>query len=216
MKQATIAFLAVAGLMALVVPVAACPTTYSSFSYGYGNYYSPSYSSYVAPYVKTITVPVAVYQPLAVLVPTYTAGYLAPATAAPAANVTAPAAQAMPSCTEEIKALKLQLEQLRQQLSTPPPAKMPPADPFNPQPVRSGLNDVGAVFGTYCGSCHEAKAATEKGGGFKLIEDGKLTQLTERQVRKIATQTAVRKMPKDSKLTDSEIALIQQWADGVK
>lgn len=103
---------------------------------------APYVSNYVAPYVQkevvATVVPVAVYQPLTVVIPTYTAAYVPSPTVVPAPQPVAPAPAPMPAPVQP-----------PQPGGTPLPAPVPgtpgtkPTDPFNPtNPGNGGMAEI--------------------------------------------------------------------------
>lgn len=176
--------------------------------------------------------PVAVFQPIAVAVPTYTAAYT-PAPA-PAPAHASPAASDTRAILEAIKSLEARLANLEgkggSRPSTPSPAPAPvppmaPADPFNPapapaaasKPAAAATGKAPAVFAAKCVQCH-ARGKEDAGGGLVLLEvDGSAVKLDARAALATARRSYNGTMPpKSSKippLTDEEVSEIMAFVD---
>ena len=175
--------------------------------------------------------PVAVFQPIAVAVPTYTAAYT-PAPA-PAPAHASPAASDTRAILEAIKSLEARLANLEgkggSRPSTPSPAPAPvppmaPADPFNPAPAPAAAaskpaapGKAPAVFATKCAQCH-SRGKEDAGGGLVLLEvDGSAAKLDARAALATARRSYNGTMPpKSSKippLTDEEVSEIMAFVD---
>lgn len=110
----------------------------------------------VVPVVQKVAVvtPVVPVVAVPVVVPLYSAAYAPPSASA-----------------EEVRELRERLKALEQRGATRP---MPPADPFNPEPVRA--DRLSTLLSQSCLSCHGSSVAKAKGGGTVL--DGTLTPET--------------------------------------
>lgn len=82
-------------------------------------------------------------------------------------------------------------------------------DQVDPNPVIRTLQEK-------CAKCHDASVSHTEGKGLTLFQDGRLAKIDELLARKIASKTYLGKMPKNGKLTDEEVASIQEWADSIK
>lgn len=153
--------------------------------------------------VAVETAAVAVFAPVALAVPAYGAAYVPAAAPAPAAGVNAEVVAAL-------KAIAARLEALEKG-TTAPPMKSAEDAPGTPAPAPAA--DVLPLFRSKCASCHEARVSGTKGGKFTLLSGAALAPLTDRQLRRIGSQTYTGAMPRGGKLTDEEVARIQEWLD---
>ena len=149
-------------------------------------------------------------------VPAYGVGYPAPPPQpAAAAPVAPPVTQTTTSCEQRAADLERRLADLERRLAAGPgvgaPSAVAPVLPAAPG------KDALSIFAARCASCHEAGVASAKGGGFVLLSQGKLAQLTDRQLRKVGTMTYSGQMPKGGpQLTDEETSIVQGWLNSQK
>ncbi len=120
-----------------------------------------------------------------VYVPTYGAQYL-PASAE--GNTT------LAEILAELKGIRQDLAAFRPQ--------MPPADGHPP----AGAPNALGILGAKCGACHEAGTADQKGGGFVMLQNGKLAPLSVAERKRMATFLLRDRMPPDPlpKLSEAE------------
>lgn len=105
-----------------------------------------------------------------------------------------------------------------------PPAKPPqPPDPFSaPQKDKAppAANNGLSLLQNRCASCHEAKSAAAKGGGFTMFDGAALAPLTREQRFETLKQVGEGRMPKrgDGRqpLADSEYELVAQFIMSLK
>jgi len=83
-----------------------------------------------------------------------------------------------------------------------------------PKAKANGI-DVLKLFQAKCALCHE-KAVAAKGGGFVLLDGGKIAPLNYKQALYVGTKTFLGSMPKGGPLTDEEVGAIQSWLDSLK
>lgn len=171
--------------------------------------------------VAVTPVAVATFVPIAVA--QYGVGYNQAAYAAPTTGAapmsTAPTAAAPDSdlraIIEEIKSLRKEVLELRQQVGLP-------GQPQKVQPQAGKEHPVFGVFKAKCAACHESQVAQAKGKGFVLLLGNQLAKLTDRQVLRVGTYTYTGRMPpannteKVASLTDAEVGTIMEWADSLK
>lgn len=158
--------------------------------------------------------------------PSYSAVYAPPVVvnpAVPPAITPVPAGQ--PGQTGDMKVILDLLKAMDARLQKLEAGPRKPADPFAPaaaqsaqpaaQPVQAP--DVLKVIVAKCASCHDAKAAADKGGGLTLTDAGALVRLTDRQARKTLTSVYAGKMPPKSSgiapLSDEEVAAVVAHLD---
>ena len=169
----------------------------------------------VAPVVTPLVTPVAVYQPVTIAVPAYSASYVPGVPAAPAAAV--PAAPPMPGADQA--AILKALQAIEARLTALEKGGARPVDPFNPgappaatAPPGPARGKLTAIFAAKCNQCHQRGKETD-GGNFVLTEpDGSLTKLDPRAqlatVRRSYSGTMPPKSSKVPPLTDEEVAEI--------
>lgn len=157
--------------------------------------------------VQVDTVFAATFVPITV--PAYSVGY------APPSAATMPELKQL---LDEIRGFRNDFRSATQPQggpAGPPPA--PAATPDKTVEAKPGA-DVShvKVFQAKCAACHDKGVADKKGGGFTLMDGGNLAALTDRDLRRIASQTYSGKMPRGGKITDEEVAAIMGWIDGLK
>lgn len=162
--------------------------------------------------VKEVVVPVAVFQPLVVAVPTFTAAYSPSPAGPPAPGYAQPAAAPAAGPTElqqilaALKALDARLKRLEGGALPPAPQpRAPEAPKTGAAPAAKGL----ALALVKCAGCHDAKKSARDGGGFTLFADGKLSA-GDKLLRRALASIRSGDMPKGGKLTDEEV---QELAD---
>lgn len=218
MKRATVILefvAAILGLLLLVVPAeATCRRVF----------HAPHVVHNKVVVVEKAVVPVAaVFVPLysAVHIPGYYPGAVPQAPAYPHAG------QAVDPCASlkaEFVQLQQRLLQLERGLGQPlPPGRMPPAEngnggpgpappPQQPDPQRQPGNAAAGFIAwatPRCAACHEAQTARTKGGGFTLLQAGKVAELTPQQAGDVIRRLALPDdhkdaMPKNGKLPPAE------------
>lgn len=159
--------------------------------------------------------------------PSYSAVYAPPVVvspAAPPAIAPVPAGQAAAAPGADMKAVLDLLKAMDARIQKLEAGPKKPADPFAPaaaapaQPAaQQARPDVLKVIVAKCASCHDAKAAADKGGGLTLTDAGALVRLTDRQARKTLTSVYAGKMPPRSSgiapLSDEEVAVVVAHLD---
>ncbi len=184
-------------------------------------------SNYVAPVYQQANVYKAaaiVYPVVATyVVPLYGAAYVPLVPAAPAVKEKAKDDEVVDAIKQLIEVSK-QMDQRLQRLEGGPmkpadPPKPTPGDPFNPQGLKQGTNqgeqDVVKLFSAKCAGCHDAANFTAKGGGFGLIDNGKLAPIPPEAKLKIVAQVYGGTMPKNKPpLSDEEVSVVMKWVAG--
>lgn len=165
----------------------------------------------------------AVYVPLVVAVPQYSAGYSAEALFGRGQpQQPAVADTTLAELLLEVRKIRSEVEQIKSGGKPPEIVPVPPnkIEPLPPLPVKSSkvteTRPHVKVFLAKCASCHESAVAEKKGGGFKLLDDGGLVWLNDSQRLKIASSLYTGRMPKNDKCTDEEVHQIMVWLDSVK
>lgn len=178
----------------LAVPADGSGCSQAQVTYGVQSYAQPvtqSYQTYQA--LATYYVPLAVQQ--------YSIGY------APESDTG--------SLTEELLRVKLelkelQLQQLKLQLQAPPQQLQQQYQqvPYQQPQVLPQKTSALGVLHDRCASCHADKRAEASGGGFVLFQGGNAVELTAEGKLSVIRQVTLGKMPKGSKLSEEEFALV--------
>lgn len=151
-----------------------------------------NYATYTPPVVAVVknvvvkevvatVVPVAVYQPVALLVPSYAASYVPAPPPAPAPAVAAPGPSAESrAILDALNRLNSRMDALERgggapppvRLAAPPPPPMPPAALAAPPAsgIRAGAVGTPAVFTNKCSQCH-TKGRLDPNTDFVLLDE---------------------------------------------
>ena len=146
-----------------------------------------------------VTPVVATFVPVAV--PVYGATY-APAYHQPA--VAAPCTQSSDKLAAVLEQLHERLQRLERVQGVPMPPSMPKATDPTPPPAQPGVDRAAFLLAKNCAACHDAAAATVKGGKLSLTDGGKLAQISPETLGKIISQVSLGKMPKGAPMTPAE------------
>lgn len=130
---------------------------------------------------------------------------------------------------ELLQQLSKRLESMERQFGVLPspapgqgiPQAAPPAAPPMPPAGEGRLPGpeeiqgvVERLFSARCANCHSKPHAEAMGGGFTLLDNGRLAPLTARQAGRVVALTYSGEMPKGkTKLTDQEVNLVMVWFD---
>lgn len=158
-------------------------------------------------------IPVAVFQPLAIAVPTYTAAYTPPVATAPVAPQQAAGGGEFKAILDALKNLDARLNRLEKGGAVPSPAQKPAPEPI---PAKGTGKVTGlSVLIAKCASCHEKAVAGTKGSSIVLLEGSALAKLSDKTARKVLSVTYKGTMPPKDKgtLTDEEVSAIVDLID---
>lgn len=108
----------------------------------------------------------------------------------------------------EIRALRAEVQAIKAAPVTSPDKKE-----LAPSPLKHL-----EIFQAKCAGCHEAAISKAKGGGFTMLQGGKLALLTDRQLRKISSRSYAGSMPPKGspQLSDSEVGEVMRWIDSLE
>lgn len=87
-----------------------------------------------------------------------------------------------------------------------------PRDPFNP--FKQG--DVVTLFTNKCARCHDRSVSAAKGGGFALLDKGRILSLQPGKAGEIAALVYSGEMPPSKPLDDTEVATVMKWLRSLK